>query len=693
MTATVTLDRGNHPPSGKWLIRVRAVWLVLVALLFCTFLVSIPAAYTMLTTVCDADSAASCTSWVQLTTTEILARHDIPVSGLALFNLAVFVAFSAFCWFAGLLVLRHRSHDWHGLLVSYLLITLAAGGPSFVFVNAWEYTGLPSVVAMVPGLTIFPMYLALSLFFQTFPDGKVYPGWVRLGTPIILANYAVWLLPPPVNLISWPPAVALLWLLFVYGFHIVIQGYRYRTHYTKAQRQQTKWLVLGAAIALVSVITISLFVDNEYGAVLEGVLTTVGFYLPIAAGVSIAILRYGLWDIDVIINRTLVYGALTAILVAIYALVVTSLGQIVQNEGNSVVSLLGAGVIAVLFQPLRQRLQNIINRLLFGRRDEPMAVMSELGASLEKMLSPDAALTYLVETTAKTLRLPYVAVERGDTSERVAVGGPRGEPASFLLVYHGQRIGTLLAASRSPGEALNAADRLVLEGVARQASAIIHAARLANALQASRQEILTTREEERRRLRRDLHDGLGPALATLTLQAEAAREWLTTNPDRSNALLGEVITGSQNTLAEIRRIVYALRPPALDDLGLFSAVREQARKLSGGELNIVVETPESQPSLPAAVEVAAYRIIQEALTNVTRHARAHTCKVSLSLNGHIEITIQDDGVGIPPEHCAGVGLKSIYERVDELGGTCQISSYSGAGTQIRVALPRSQGGL
>ncbi len=687
MASAISLDSHETPPAGKWLIRVRAVWLVLVAVLFCTFLMSIPAAYTMLTTVCDGDSSDSCV-WVQQSTAEILARHDVSVSSLAAFNLIVFVAFSAFCWVSGLLVLRYRSRDWHGLLVSYLLITLAAGGPSFVFMSAWDHTDVPPIIAAVPGLTIFPMYLALSLFFQTFPDGKFYPRWGRLGTLLILANYAVWILPPPINLISWSPALASLWLLLVYGFHIVIQAYRYRYHYTKAQRQQTKWLVFTAAVALVSVIAFSLVVDNEYGAILEGVLTTIGFYLPIAIGISIAILRYRLWDIDVIINRTLVVGALTSILIAVYALVVTSLSQVVRVEDNFVVSLLGAGVIAILFQPLRQWLQNAINRLMFGKRDEPLAVMTELGASLEKMLSPDAALLHLVEMTAKTLRLPYVAVERADTSERVASGSPRANPASFPLVYQAQVIGTLLAASRSPGETLNAADRLVLEGVARQASGIVHAARLTHDLQASRQEILTTREEERRRLRRDLHDGLGPALATLTLQAEAAREWLPTNPDKSDALLGEIIAGSQNTLAEIRRIVYALRPPALDDLGLLSAVHEQARKLSSSDLTIVVETPENLPALPAAVEVATYRIIQEALTNVTRHARARSCKVLLSINGHMDITIEDDGVGIPPSHHSGVGLKSIYERVGELGGSCQIESHPGAGTQIRVSLPR-----
>jgi len=168
-------------------------------------------------------------------------------------------------------------------------------------------------------------------------------------------------------------------------------------------------------------------------------------------------------------------------------------------------------------------------------------------------------------------------------------------------------------------------------------------------------------------VRRDLHDGLGPALATLTLQAEAAREWIKTNPEKSEALLDTIISGSQSALSEIRRIAYALRPPALDDLGLLSAIREQADQFANSSVQITVEAPESLPALPAAVEVAAYRIVQEALTNVTRHAQARTCRVAMAVNRHIELSIADDGIGIPTARRAGIGLNSIYERVDELG--------------------------
>jgi signal transduction histidine kinase len=427
--------------------------------------------------------------------------------------------------------------------------------------------------------------------------------------------------------------------------------------------------------------------STTFHPILESTIVTV-LYLPIGLAVGIALLRYRLWDVDVVINRTLVYGTLTAILVAIYALIVTALGRLLQDEGSFAVSLIGAGVLAVLFQPLRDALQRGINRLLFGRRSEPLVVMTALSRNLEAILSPEAALAHLVEETARALKLPHVALERAGHAEAIAFGASRLEPVRFSLIVQGQPIGALLAAPRSPSEGLNSADRLILEQVARQAGQVVQLSRLTDDLQRSRQEILSTREEERRRLRRDLHDGLGPALATLTLQAEAAKEWLTLKPEASAALLDEIIAGTQQTLADIRRIVYDLRPPALDDLGLVSAIREQAARYTSDELVITVDAPESLPALPAAVEVAAYRIVQEALTNVRRHAQARTCQVQLAVNGHMDIAIVDDGVGLPSPYRSGVGLYSIHERAAELGGSCAIASQPGAGTQIRVSLPR-----
>ena len=315
-----------------------------------------------------------------------------------------------------------------------------------------------------------------------------------------------------------------------------------------------------------------------------------------------------------------------------------------------------------------------------------MALIDQLGKTLETTLSPDSALLHLVRTTAETLKLPYAAVE-SDEHEQVSFGTPRGEPVWFPLVYQAQVVGQLVVTARSPSEHLNDADRLVLENVARQAGSIVHAARLSADLQVSRQRIVTAREEERRRLRRDLHDGLGPTLATLTLQAEAAHDLVTANPDKSQSLLNEIIAGLQSALADIRRVVYALRPPALDDLGLISAINVQAAQYTTDRLAVQVDLPEQIPALPAAVEVAAYRIVQEALTNVVRHAQATTCVLSLAIKDMVHLEIHDDGQGIAETRRAGVGLNAMHERAAELGGTCSIQSAPGDGTHIYVTLP------
>ena len=204
--------------------------------------------------------------------------------------------------------------------------------------------------------------------------------------------------------------------------------------------------------------------------------------------------------------------------------------------------------------------------------------------------------------------------------------------------------------------------------------------RLTADLQRWRERLVNAREgEERRRLRRDLHDGLGPQLATLTLRLDAARNLLGTEPKAADALLAGLKTQVQAAISDIRRLVYDLRPPALDELGLIPAIREQAANYGQNGLKISVEAPERLPVLPAAVEVAAYRIAQEAMTNIVRHAKAQACHVRLSVNHQLELEITDDGIGLPEERRAGVGLPSMRERVAELGGTFAAERLPGGG--------------
>jgi signal transduction histidine kinase len=464
------------------------------------------------------------------------------------------------------------------------------------------------------------------------------------------------------------------------------------------EREQIKWLAYGSTIAILSLCVMSAwwatrpFDQVAYELMLGSVWVALTI-IVIAAG--IAILRHGLYNIDILINRTLVYGALSAGVVGLYVLLVGALGALFQSSGNLFVALLATGLAALLAQPLRARLQRGVNRLMYGERDDPYAVLSRLSQQLKTTLAPTAVLPNIAQAVAQTLKLPYVALalKQGNGLEiAAAYGMAAGEPMRLPLVYQAETVGQLLVAPRAPGESFTLAERRLLDDIALQAGVAAHAVRLTADLQRSRERLVAAREEERRRLRRDLHDGLGPQLASLTLTIAATRELLRHDVDAADMLLQELSIHTQAAIADIRRVVYDLRPPALDDLGLVLALREQAAHYSQAGLQITIAAPEQMPPLPAAVEVAAYRIVQEALTNVVRHAEARSCAVCLRLGDALDVEIRDDGVGLPEGGRAGVGLTSMRERTAELGGTWVIETAPGRGTCIRVQLPLHQEG-
>jgi signal transduction histidine kinase len=346
---------------------------------------------------------------------------------------------------------------------------------------------------------------------------------------------------------------------------------------------------------------------------------------------------------------------------------------------------------------------------MYGERDDPSAVTSRLGRRIEATFAPEAVLPTVVETIAQALKLPYAAIllkEGEGFRSAAAYGSPTAEPEALPLVYQREEIGRLVIAPRAPGEQFSTGDRRLLEDLARQAEVAVHAVRLTTDLQRSRERLVTTREEERRRLRRDLHDGVGPTLTGLALQLHAARKLVRSKPGDAEETLARLEQRTEETLAEMRRLIYGLRPPALDDLGLIPSIRQQAQSQGMVDLSVgtntdeswentlvfSMEAPEELPPLPAAVEVACYRIAQEALTNVARHARAKSCRVRISVNrgaGMLDVEITDDGVGISEDRVAGVGLSSMRERAEELDGTLVVKPGPEGGTRVLARLPLS----
>ena len=584
------------------------------------------------------------------------------------------------------------------------------------------------IVDSVQGLAWYLMVppLPVTLMLLVFPEGRLPSRRWRVAVGIALVGYALTVL--EIFLPYALGAYTALGLLGEVGSWISLAALAasvaavvLRWRQSRGQeRQQIKWLVYMVALTVIVGLgaLASWYVgDNAWGAVgyttvlaIAAVVAGLGLGIPVAIGV--AVLRHHLYDIDLLINRTLVYGTLSACVVAVYVLVVGGLGVLLQTRGNPAVSLLAAALVAVLFQPLRSRLQRGVNRLMYGERDDPYAVTSRLGRRLEATLAPEAVLPTIAETIAQALKLPYAAIllkEGENFRSAAAYGSPTGEPEVLPLVYQREEIGRLVLSPRAPGEDFSSADRRLLEDLARQAEVAVHAVRLTADLQRSRERLVTTREEERRRLRRDLHDELGPTLASLALKLDAARKLVRRKPEDAEDLLSRLKDQTQDSVVEVRRLVYGLRPPALDDLGLVAAVRQQAEShgfvvdgFSGsseqeaakenGLVAFSIEAPEDLSSLPAAVEVAAYRIVQEALTNVARHAQAKTCRVRLSVDeaaGVLRLEVTDDGVGISEDRVAGVGLSSMRERAEELGGTCDVEPIPAGGTRVLARLPLS----
>ena len=341
-------------------------------------------------------------------------------------------------------------------------------------------------------------------------------------------------------------------------------------------------------------------------------------------------LRTRLWDVDLVINRALLYAGLTASVIGIYILVVGYLGALLHTRGALWASLVATGVVALVLQPARTWLQRGVNRLTYGQRDEPYAVVAQLGRRLEASARTESMLTAAVETLARALRLPYAAITLSTGGSQLvpvaAYGTPSAEPLAIPLRYGSERLGQLLLGPRLPGEPFTPADLRLLEDIARQLSTATHAVQLAADLQRSRERLVTAREEERRRLRRDLHDGLGPTLAGLALKASSIGELVPTDPARASHLADEVYAEIRAAIADIRRLVYGLRPPTLDELGLVGAIREAGRIAGQDGLELTVTADGDLTGLPAAAEVAAYRIAVEALTNVHRHAHARIAR-------------------------------------------------------------------
>jgi two-component system, NarL family, sensor kinase len=595
-----------------------------------------------------------------------------------------------------LLVTAQFAADWAWLALVGRPDSLP-GGPAALWVASWLW---------LPGYYLLPTLLLLLA-----PDGRL-PGdrwkpvaWLGV-VAIVLATAQVAVSPyargPHAQLIipgqptgmanplAWsgvPGLVRWLVVLLPVAIGLSLAGLVVRWRRSAGiERQQLKAVVAGAVTAVILVGTAFAVPQPWYLLVVAAAL------VPYPAGLGVAALRYHLWDVDLVLRRSLAYALLTACIIGAYVLASVTLGGLLGRTTGA--PLLATAVVALGAVPLYRRLQQAADRLLYGDRSDPAAAVSRLARSVQAPAAgrdPDLLLAQLTRDIARGLRLPLVRIATADGRTSTFGGSDRdGEVSRLPLVHGGVVVGELTASGREPGRGLSRRDQATLREVAGYAAIAVHALRLTSDLERSRERIVVAREEERRRLRRDLHDGLGPALAAIALQLEEVADLAGGETSPAGSLAGTLRGQLRTTVADVRRIVDDLRPAILDDLGLAEALRTHASQFSGASgLRVSVDI-EPFPPLSAAAEIAILRIVAEALANASRHAHARECRITLATAGDLlELAVSDDGTGPPSAGMAGrgVGLDSMRERATELGGSFTIEARPAGGTTVRALLP------
>jgi signal transduction histidine kinase len=454
-------------------------------------------------------------------------------------------------------------------------------------------------------------------------------------------------------------------------------------------RRQLSWLGL-AALLIIALVVVGFSLrlafpslDPAVGAILEGLQVLA---LPLATAAAVVDAR--LFDIDVVFKRSAVYALVTFAIVAVYAAVLWGATSLIGYEASAVATLVASAIVAVGISPLKDAVTTLVERRLFRDRRDPQRALTAVATGVGAASEPDELVAAAVAQIGESLHLGYVGIELED-KPGLHWGDSTAVRTDFDLSAFGTRLGGLSVAPRNRGDSLTPADLAVVAALAQQLAIVAHAATMSESLQSSRAALVVAREEERLQLRRDLHDGLGPTLAGMTLQVDALVDAVATDAESAADLARRVRQSLQGVIVSLRRNLDGLRPAELDQLGLAESLAEHARSLSAGGLHVELSC-EPLPRISPAAEVAAYRIATEALANVVRHAGASRCTVDAHvLGGSLIIRVADDGRGIGTggESGDGVGVPSMRARAEEIGGRLRITEGSGGGTSVTAELP------
>jgi signal transduction histidine kinase len=523
-----------------------------------------------------------------------------------------------------------------------------------VFLAGWAAIGALAVVTALSGSTATDPTTGDTI---ALPNPLAVPGLERLLWPVLMVSWAV-------------------------GIGALVAGAVYLTwRWRRAVGRERTGLAVLTVAAWVVLLPWSAI--PAAGRWLEVLIVPV-FAVIIAVG----LLRYRDTDTDRVLDRSYLWVSLTTCVVAGYLLVVTVLAALLQRVAGASLAVAASGVMALLIAPLRTRLQRSVDRLLYGARADPYASIAALSARLEDNVSPDEVLPAVARTITDELRLPYAAFHLSGPDGDMAVaehGVACGDLIVLPVEYLGTRIGNLVVSTPGLGVVLRAAERRLLADLARQSGPAAHGVATLMELRRSRQRLVAAREEERRSLRRELHDDLGAMLTGVALGVDAAGNRLTAGSPAAEQLSRVRVVVSA-AVADLRRIIDGLRPPALDEVGLAGAIRDRLLPLSSGGPHLDVDAP-PLPPLPPEVEVACYHVAVEAVHNAVRHAGARRVTVTLTTtNSQLELTVTDDGHGMDTTTGRGQGMMTMRQRVEEIGGRFDLATGP-AGTTVRATLP------
>jgi signal transduction histidine kinase len=632
----------------------------------------------------------------------------------------------------GLVVAWRQPRNAIGWLLLAIVTFIAAAN----FGQAYgEYTLLTRPGSLPAALWIvaiaswaWPTGLLLGIFlFLLFPDGKP-PSWrwrwlLRLGmVGYVLGLLSMVLKPGELDALDGRlanplgvegPARVIISGLGAIGFALIIATFlggivslimRYRRS-QGVERQQLKWFAFAGAIVAVVFLLSGLWQAILPPLALNLVYAAPFIVVPLAIG--IAILRYRLYDIDVVINKTVVYGALAAFITAVYVGIVVGIGTVIGqgDRPNLGLSILATAIVAVAFQPVRERVQRFANRLVYGKRATPYEVLSHFAERMATTYAADELLPQMARILAEGtgsatadvwLKVGHELRREGfwpdDPSRPAAPVELQGDdlpaiPSSDLSVPvrdRGELLGAL-SLTKSRAEPVSEADRKLLSDLASQAGLVLRNVKLIEELRASRQRIVSAQDEERRRIERNIHDGAQQQLVALNVKLGLARTLATRDLEKTEGLVDQIQRETQDALENLRDLARGIYPPLLADKGLVTALEAQARKAT---VQVLVEA-NGVDRYPQNTEAAVYFCVLEALQNVTKYADATQAVVRLGRqNGALVFEVQDNGKGFDANSTRpGSGMTNMADRLEALGGSLTVQSRPGGGTIVHGRLP------